>query len=329
MSNLLTISRVRTSDECRRKHKLMYLDGWRSVSEGRARSFGRLLHDGLEAWWKGDGNARLIDALDAMRGDASDPFDQVAAEELITGYHVWWSMNDADRYEVIAVEQTFTVPLINPETGATSRTWILAGKLDVLLRDRRTDAVLICEHKTSTENIQNPTSTYWVKLGMDSQVSQYYLGAEALGYTAEGCLYDVLLRPRQEPLKATPEESRKYTAKGALYANQRAEDETPEQYRLRVRADIEANPEKYYQRKEIARTDRDIREYLLDLWDKGRMMREAELADRAPRSPDACHRFGTCQFWPICAYGLDPADHPEMFEHVENVHPELELEDVA
>lgn len=325
MSNLLTISRVRTNDECRRKHKLMYLDGWRSVNEGRARGFGRLLHDGLEAWWKGDGNARLIVALDAMADDAADPFEQVAAQELMTGYHAFWG--PPDQYDVIAVEATFTAPLINPETGATSRTWVLAGKLDVLLRDRRTGAVLICEHKTSTENIQNPAATYWVKLGMDSQVSQYFLGAEALGHTAEWCLYDVLLRPRQEPLKATPEESRKYKAKtGELYANQRAEDETPEQYRLRIRADIEANPEKYYQRKEVARTDRDIIEYLGDLWDKGRIMREAEIAGRAPKTPDACHRFGTCSFWSVCAYGLNPADHPEMFERVDNVHPELELE---
>lgn len=324
MSNLLTISRVRTNDECRRKHKLMYLDGWRSVNEGRARGFGRLVHDGLEAWWKGDGNARLIDALDAMKGDASDPFEQVAAEELLTGYHAFWGA--PDQYDVLAVERTFTAPLINPETGATSRTWVLAGKLDVLLRDRATGAVLICEHKTSTESFHNPASTYWVKLGMDSQVSQYFIGAESIGHTAEGCLYDVLRRPGQEPLKATPEGSRKYTGKGVLYANQRELDETPEQYRMRVRADIEGNPDKYFQRKVIARTDRDIREYLLDLWDKGRIMREAEIADRAPRSPDACHRFGTCAFWSVCAYGLNPADHPEMFELVENVHPELELE---
>lgn len=329
MSNLLTISRLRTKRECARKHQLMYGEGWRPVSEGRARGFGRLLHDGLEVWWKGDGADRLVDALGAMEGPAADPFDQVAAEELITGYHAWWFQHDRERYDVLAVERTFQLPLINPDSGAASRTWLLAGKVDAVVRDRRTGAVLILEHKTSTENVGDPADPYWIKLGMDPQISQYFLGAEALGFAAEGCLYDVLLRPRQKPLLATPEESRKYTKEGRLYANQRDRDETPEEYRLRVRADIEANPEKYFQRKEIARTDRDIREYLGDVWDEGRMMREAELAERAPRNPDSCHRFGTCAFWPVCAYGLNPADHPELFERLEDVHPELEMESVA
>jgi hypothetical protein len=328
VSNLLTISRMRTRRDCQRKHRLMYLDGWRPVKQDEAQSFGSLVHTGLEAWWRGEGNARLIDTLEAIAGKGADPFEQVAAEELLTGYHAWWGPS-ADRYDVLAVEETFLVPLLNPETGAPSRTWVLAGKVDGVVRDRHTGSLLILEHKTTTENFADAADSYWTKLAMDFQVSQYFLGAEGLGHSAEGCLYDVLLRPRQKPLKATPEESRKYTAKGQLYANQRAEDETSEEYRLRVRADIETSPAKYFARKEIARTDRDIVEYLGDVWSEGRAMRDAELAGRHPRNPDSCDRYGRCPFWNICAYGLNPADHPELFERVENVHPELELQETA
>ena len=242
------------------------------------------------------------------------------------GYDVRWSADD--RYDVVGVEETFTVPLFNPESGAASRTWTLAGKLDGRLRDRETGAFLILEHKTTTESFASDADPYWLKLGMDAQVSHYYLGAESLGFAAEGCLYDVLLRPRQEPLKATPVEKRKYKkGNGALYANQRAEDETPEEYRQRVWEDIEANPDKYFRRRRVARTDSDISEYLGDVWAEGRMMREAELAGRAPRNPESCHRFGQCWAWDSCANGLNLADHPEAFERVDDVHPELDLQE--
>ena len=323
MSNLLTNSRMRTWRECRRLHRLKYLDGWRPVQKADALRRGTLGHTALEAWWKDDGSGRLVAALEAIEGRGADPYDQAAVEELMAGYDARWGAEE--RYEILAVEETFLAPLLNPETGAPSRTWVLAGKLDGVVRDRETDALLIVEHKTTTESI-GPDSDWWLKLGMDSQVSHYYLGAESLGHRADGCLYDALLWPRLQPLKATPPENRKYRKDGALYANQRAEDETPEEYRARVRADIEADPEKYFQRRIIGRTDRDVIEYLGDVWAEGRMMREAELAERAPRSPDACHRFGRCPFWDVCAYGVRPEDHPDIYERVDDVHPELELE---
>lgn len=327
MSNLLTKSRLQTWRDCRRKHRLMYLEGWRPRVPGDALRFGTLVHTALEAWWSHGGTDRLPAALKAIEGKGIDAFEQVAAEALMAGYNARWAADDT--YEILAVERTFTVPLLNPESGASSRTWLLAGKLDVIVRNRITDQRLFIEHKTSSENIYDPADPYWIKLGMDPQVSQYYLGAEGVGHSVEGCLYDVLLKPRKEPLKATPPENRRYTKTGALYASQRERDETPEEYQARICEDMEADLGKYFVRKEIARTERDIVEYLGELWDEGRMMREAELAGRSPKNPDACHRFGTCPFWNHCAYGLSMADHPELYEKVENVHPELDLQEVA
>jgi hypothetical protein len=305
----------------------MYLDGWRPTKPGEALRFGSLIHTGLEGWWKDDGSGRLAAAIKAIEGRGSDDYEQAAAEALLVGYDRQWG--EDEQYEVLGVEETFFVPLINPESGAASRTWTLAGKLDGRLRNRATDAPVILEHKTTQDNIADPVDLYWTKLAMDAQVSQYFIGAGGLGFAAEGCLYDVLLRPRQEPLKATPMEKRKYKkGTGALYANQRECDETPDEYRQRVWEDIEAHPEKYFQRREVARTENDIREYLGDVWAEGRMMREAELAERAPRNPESCHRFGTCPFWDACAYGVRPGDHPEAYVKLDNVHPELDLQEV-
>lgn len=326
MSNLLTVSRLRTWRDCRRKHHLRYHEGWRTVTDPAALRFGSLIHTGLEAWWKAADGGRAEEALRSIDGLGLDGYEQAAADVLLTAYDLQWAA-DMDRYEIIAIEDTFFAPLINPETGAASRTWTLAGKIDGRIRDRYLDQLLILEHKTTTDSFADDADTYWLKLGMDSQVSHYYLGSESLGHQAEGCLYDVLLRPRLQPLKATPPDKRKYKANGELYARQREEDETAAEYGERIAADIEAEPSKYFARRTIARTDKDIVDYLGDVWAEGRMIREAELAERAPRNPESCHRFGTCSFWDVCAYGVDPAAHPESFTRVDDVHPELELEE--
>lgn len=322
MSNLLTISRLRTWRDCKRKHRLVYLDGWRPRREDESISFGRLVHEGLERWWTAPADQRLIAALARIRGRAQDLHQEAAVQELLRAYDRRWALA-MEAYEVLAVEATFTAPLINPETGAASRTFNLAGKVDAVVRERATGRVLLVEHKTTSEAIDDPTATYWRRLAMDGQVSHYFVGAESLGFQVEGCLYDVLLRPRMKPLKATPPESRKFTKDGRLYAAQRETDESPDEYAARLRADMDAAPEKYFQRREVPRTEDDLRDYLFDAWAEARTLRESELAGRAPRSPEACFRFGVCPFFEHCANGLRLEDAPDQFEQVGDVHPEL------
>lgn len=116
----------------------------------------------------------------------------------------------------------------------------------------------------------------------------------------EACLYDVVRRPGLKPLRATPVESRKYTAKGFLYANQREADETPEEYRLRVRAEIAERPERYLARGELVRLESEERESAFDTWQTARLLREAELAGFAPKNSDSCQAFGGCPYLPVC-----------------------------
>ena len=327
MSNLLTNSRLRTWRDCKRRHRLLYLDGWRPRREDDAVSFGRLAHLGLEGWWKAAPEQRLYEAMLRISGRAHDLFQEAAVRELLRAYDERYA-GTMEGYDVLAVEATFTAPLLNPETGAASRTFLLAGKVDGIVRERATGRVLLLEHKTTSEAIEDATTSYWRRLAMDGQVSHYYVGAESLVHRVEGCLYDVLLRPRLKPLKATPEALRKYTKDGRLYAAQREVDETPEEYAARLRADIAEAPAKYFQRREVPRTEDDLRDYLFDAWAEARAMREAELAGRAARSPEACFRFGACPFWVNCAEKVRLDDLPDEFERVQDVHPELDLDPI-
>lgn len=326
MKDLMTNSRLRVYRECARKERLMFVDLWRPVREDDNLAFGSLGHLGLEAWWNAvpAGQDPLTAALAVVAGRARDPYQQASVEELLKGYDARW-LPEADKYDVLHVEAQFVAPLLNPETWAASRTWDLGGKVDVIVRERDSGRVLVVEHKFTGESVSDPTAPYWAKLTMDGQVSHYFIGAESLGEKVEGCIYDVIAKPGQRPLKATPVESRKYTKDGKLYAAQRENDETPEQYRARVAEAIAADPLGFFQRRSVPRLESDLRDYLFDVWQYGQQIREAHNGGRAPRNPDACHRFGTCAFWDVCANGLKPEDHPDLYQRGESAHPELVL----
>jgi hypothetical protein len=226
---------------------------------------------------------------------------------LLRGYDVQWSHQ---RLEIVGVEDEFRAPLINPTTMRSSKTWTLAGKIDAraTLDGRR----LIVEHKTTSEDI-SPAADYWLKLQMDHQLSIYTIGAEALGWPPDGCLYDVIKKPAIRPLEVN---------------SRRTEPETPIEFRARLRAAIEEEPERWFQRKEIPRTEMQLIEFLYDAWAQGRSMADDHAAERAPRNPEACHLFGRCSMWAVCSAGLRPEEHPDLYRRIGHVHPEL-TEDAA
>lgn len=330
MSNLLTYSRLRTYRECSRKHDLMYRQGWRPTRTSEALATGTLLHKGLAAWWRhleADPETRLAAAVAAIASEP-DAFNRIRIEELLLGYELKWGHTVGD-FRVITtpdgrsgVEVEFTAPLMNPATGRISQTWVLAGAIDVATV--RQGRGLIVEHKSTSESIDSDADSYWERLPMDHQLSLYVVGASALGIQVDEALYDVVRKPLIRPLEATPVEARKYRKdNGALYANQRDHDETPDEFRLRLREEIASNPSRYYQRRDVPRRDIDLGDFLADAWASSREIREGELAKRAPRNPEACLRMGRCAFFDVCANGRQ-LEAP-FFTQLDHVHPELSL----
>lgn len=320
---LMTETRAQTARRCPREENLRYEMGivpLAAITEPLR--FGTLGHHGLEAWWNNLRDDRALEAalyaIAKMAIDDTDAFERARLEVLIEGYDARWG---GEEYKPIAAELEFRAPLVNPETGGKSRTFQRAGKLDVLVRDA-SGRVFIVEHKFSGEDISHGSS-FWARLRMGGQSAGYIRGAEALGYKVDGVIYDVIGKPKLRPYKATPEADRKYKRDGTLYANQRATDETVEEYRARVREEVAANPDKYYQRGTVVRLEEQMREHDLELWALSQSILFRRRAGIAPRNPDACQRYGsTCSYFAICA-GEASIDDQTQFRRLEWFHPEL------
>lgn len=294
----LNNSRMKTFRACQRLHQYAFTLGYRPAREGGAKEFGSAAHAGMAAYLlaRRDGHEDPTAAALAALPQLADVFAQVRLEELLRLWCAYW---DGEAITVLAVETTFALPLLNPDTGYPSRTFQLKGTVDALVRlaDGR---VAILEHKTTSED-PSAGGAYRARLALDSQVSQYFEGAGALGYAADICIYDVLVKPRLLPLQATPPEARKYTKAGALYAAQRERDETVDEYRARVAAALAESPDKYLAQIEVPRLEDERAEYRFDVWQLAEQIRLSERTGRAPKNPDACFRYGgPCPFLDVC-----------------------------
>jgi hypothetical protein len=257
-----------------------------------------------------------------------DPFELVRAEEMIIGYSARWF---DEPYEVLGVEQEFQTALVEPDSDIESNFFDLGGKLDCVARHIPTGDTVLIESKTTSEDISEG-SPYWLRTLMSSQLSTYLVGMRQLCYEPTRIVYDVLARPAQRPYEATPIELRKYTKptkkepEPRLYANQRETDETPEDFRQRIRAAISENPEKYYRRGGAVRLASEEREAAFDAWQIAENITEGRFKNSFPRNPDACAGVGqgVCTFLPVCA-GMAAIDDPFRYRRVENVHQELTI----
>lgn len=318
-------------NSCHRAFRIAYEDRIRPISSAASLRFGTAFHALMEVYWgeaignhNGDIAEKVSDVVCEYAQQNDDAYGANTLLALFDGYVHKYLDSDLDAYETIAVEQEYNAPLVNPETGKKSMTYHLAGKLDGILRNRYNGQTVILEHKTTSSDI-SPVSEYWKKLAIDGQVSGYYYGIMAMGYeNVTNCLYDVIRKPTLKPYKATPIESRKYKKDGTLYAGQRENDETPEEWHDRLAADISLNPDRYFARQEIARCENDIQDYLYDMWAVAKEMMEAKKSGRYSRNPAGCQAFSGCEYWDVCTNSAS-LDDTTRFQVVETANTELSL----
>lgn len=316
MAELLTHSRLSCWRACPRQHYYRYELGLRPAKDDYALRVGSAFHAALEAQDKG------LDPEVALGEKLTDDFDMALVAAMFDAHSRYYADN---RPETVASEQAFEMPLTNPETGAPTPNFRLAGVIDRIVRlsDGR---LALMENKTTSRDFA-PGAEYWNRLHLDSQLTIYLIAARALGYDIATILYDVTRRPQQKPLKATPAEKRTYKKDGTLYANQRDRDETPDEFAARVAEAIAEDPSHFFARIEIARLDDDLAECAKELWEQQLAIRSAQKSGAWWRNPGSCYSGSgfSCDYLAICQdKGLETYT-PDGFYRATEKHPELAL----
>lgn len=348
----ITNSQMACASTCLRKHSISYKYGIRPAQHATALRFGTNWHDGLDRRAKGmplETNVELIRAAyelaqtgDAER-DAALAYEAETIAVMLTLYDWRWADFDASKV-VKASEESFEVPIINPETGRSSRTFIYAGKIDrrIALADGRG---AVEENKTTSDDI-SPDSDYWKRLRVDTQIARYVLAARHLGHQIDTVLYDVTkkptIRPGVVPLtdadgvkivldqageRVRTKDGKKWRETGDSAAGYvlQTRPETVDEWGTRLHAAITAEPDRYFARREIPRTDDDLAEARRDLWDMAQILHRCDVEGQWPRNSSACIGFGRCSYLDLCSTGWHPASGivPDGFVRLADSHQEL------
>ncbi len=230
----------------------------------------------------------------------------------------------ADASTVLEIERTRLAELYNPETSARSRSFRLAGKLDLMLQEG--SHTWLMDHKTCSEEIADPNASYWRQLIIEGQHQHYMLLEHLNGRRVDGAIWDVTRKPGISPRQITKAEQAQIATTGTWFGDAAApcDRETPEMYEARVAWDCaEIRPDWYFQRRRIARLDHQLLEYAGELWQHSQDLLWARRQGSYPRNSGACMTYGRpCQFLGICS-GYDEATSAN-WQRREWVHPELE-----
>jgi hypothetical protein len=274
-----------------------------------------------------------LEAVDSAIGIDADESQRLVAAKvrgLLRGYDARWA--DAG-YVALEVEKLLTADLVNPDTSKKSRTFKLAGKLDVIARSRVGQRVLF-DHKTTSSDISDPAGEYWRQLVVEGQPSHYGLLGWANGIKFDSTVWDVVKKPGIRPAEITKAKralilaNREYcgtpVSDETLAALQTSERETLELYEIRLAHDCTTvRPEWYFARRAIPRIDSELLDYAGELWDIGQDILATRNNGRNHRNSGACMLYGSaCQFLGVCS-GYTSIES-DQWQRKEQVHSELD-----
>lgn len=263
----------------------------------------------------------------------ADPSKRLIAAKclgLLIGYDARW--REAP-YKIDSVETVITSDLYNPETQRRSRSFTLAGKLDVRMTDIKTGEKVIPDHKTASQDITDPNGPYWRQLVVEGQATHYMLLSWLNGEKVDYALWDVCRKPGISP-KALSKADAKAVLESKVYCEYALGDsdldslgkdgrETDMMYSARLAYDCsKERPEWYFQRRRIPRLDAEIREYGIELWGHSLDILAARNSGRWPRNSGACFLYNSpCTYLGLCS-GHDDLESGK-WTTKEWVHPEL------
>lgn len=198
----LTYTALSTFRNCRRRAFWRYIRNLVPKYRDPVLDFGDLVHNALERWHGTRDLAQAMALIDAACDRREIDSDVKARWHLACAMMRGYARQYArETWQVVALETKFTTAITNPETGATSRSFTLDGKVDgLVIEDERH---FLLEHKTAAQI----DSGYVDRLWCDFQTMLYVRSIEAeRGIKIAGVIYNVLSKAQLKQKQSESDE---------------------------------------------------------------------------------------------------------------------------
>ena len=309
---------------CRKATELRYLRHLVPLERDRNLHFGSISHECLQAWHVRRDLAEVLALIDRLCPDRIQDENQRRdwhlATAMMTAYAARYATED---FEVIGLEQNFEGPIVNPATGAASRSFVLAGKVDGIVRIGGEHYLL--EHKTAAQ----VDGDYLERLWTDFQITIYaHYIEETMGIPITGILYNVLVKAKLQQGKGETEEEfqarrAELLAKsktGKTTAKRRL-PESAEEFQARL-AEKYADPAMFH--REMLYLSRDRFEILRsELWELTQAFLDARRRGVFYQNTAFCFNYQRpCAYFALCRSNFNPNVIENFYQRVP---PNVEL----
>jgi hypothetical protein len=293
---------------CRKAVDWRYLQQLVPLQRDRNLHFGSIIHECLQAWHQRrdlDEVLGVVNRLCANRlQDENQRRDWHLATAMMRGYAARYATDD---FEIIALERNFEGSIVNPATGAASRSFLLAGKVDGIVRIGSEHYIL--EHKTASQ----VDGDYLEKLWTDFQITIYaHYIEQTMGIPITGILYNVLVKAKLQQGKGeTEEEFQERRAellaksKTGKTTAKRKVPESDEDFQQRL-AEKYADPEMFH--REMLYLSRDRFDILrAELWELTQAFLEAKRRGIFYQNTAFCFNYQRpCPYFALCRSNGNP-----------------------
>jgi hypothetical protein len=293
---------------CRKAAHWRYILELVPLERDKHLSFGSLMHECLEVWHRSRDLAASLEVIDRACLNRAQDEEQRRVWHLATAMMRGYAARYAtEEFEVVELEKSFEGEIINPDTGATSRSFVLAGKVDGIVRIG--DEHFLLEHKTAA----GVDAGYLERLWTDFQITVYaYYVEKALGIRVAGVLYNILVKARlqqsagetEEEFEARRSELIAKSKTGKSTAKRRLA-ESDDEFQARLAAKY-AEPEMFH--RELLYISRDQFDTLrAELWELTQAFLDARRRDVWYQNTSFCFQYGRpCPYFALCRSGGSP-----------------------
>ena len=302
---ITTYSMWNSFRNCRKACEWRYVRELVPVTRDQRLSFGSLIHECLEMWHRDGDLNNVLDHIDKSLvnrlSDESQKADWHLAHAMMIGYADTYPV---EAFEIISLEKTFDCSIRNPATGALSKTFTIAGKVDGIVRMPGTGEYYLLEHKTAAQLDGN----YLEKLWTDLQVALYcHYIEQTLGIRLAGVIYNVLVKTKlvQGKGETKSEFKERYAALCAKNKNGKSsavqqvpesDDDFAERLSAKYREPGMLHREMLY----ISRDQFDAMK--VDLWELTQQFLDCRRRGVFSRNTSYCFNYHRpCAYYPLCS----------------------------